>query len=400
MRILNITSNYLSENPQDLAGVFLHRQFLALKRLGCKIRVVNPQPMISCRMFSPYYPTKSLIDDINIYRPRFFYIPNIVKPGIKYDLFFSQAVLRALRKVSHNWKPDIIICDWIIPCGYAGVKTSELFGIPLILRARGGDVRFIVNNIPRLSNYYRSIFDQADLIITNGQGLLDDLKATGIIDHGKLQNLSNGIDVSIFHPPSGKERAEARSYFNIPDEALVWVFVGTWDIHKGTRELAQTLPGVMKLISNSFFLAAGPIRDKESFREIRSECNQTHFLGMVDSQTIVQCLHAADIFILPSYAEGLPNSLLEAMACGLPSIVTKVGGIPDIIENDVNGILIEPKNTGNLEDQILRCAVDEEFRKKIGENAYHAIFEKNLDLGSVARYTNELFRSLVISDEF
>ena len=395
MNILNITDNYLSENPRDLAGVFLHRQFLALKQLGCEIRVINPQPMISSLMFSHDYPFMSLRDEIKIYRPRFFYIPKIIKPGINYDLYYSQAVQRALRKTCYDWKPDIILCDWITPCGFAGVNVSKLFRVPLVLRARGGDVRFINNNLPDLSDYFRSISAQADLIITNGQGLLDDLQGSGIFNEEKLHNLTNGIDGSIFHPPSNKERLAARSALKIPDDALVWVFVGTWDIHKGTRELAYVIPKLLDRFPRTYFLSLGPIQDKESYNKIKSQSNRATFLGMVNSQTVVQSLNASDIFILPSHAEGLPNSLLEAMACGLPSIVTAVGGVPDIINHEINGLLIPPKDELALEVAITRISIDKKCRERIGNNACQTIFDRNLDLSSVSNKLYEIILRLI-----
>lgn len=78
----------------------------------------------------------------------------------------------------------------------------------------------------------------------------------------------------------------------------------------------------------------------------------------------------ADIFIHPSYREGMPMAVLEAMACGLPIVASRVGGVPDLIQNDVNGILVEPGKIEQLVDAICRLAKDPELRSSMGKANY------------------------------
>jgi len=383
LKILDITDNYPGEKHADLAGIFIHRQFIALSHLGCDIRVVNPQPLISRQFFSPHYPYRSIKNKISVYRPKFIYFPKLLQPGRLYEYFYSLAVQSTIKRNFINWIPDIIICDWITPCGYAGVRSSIALKVPLILRARGGDVRFIKKSLPKSSNYYQKIGSYSKLIIANGYGLQEDLISTNIFYEEHIRVISNGIDTNLFNLPSQNERIDARVELNIPLHAQVWLFVGTWDIHKGTKEIAKVIPKLMNNLSNVYFLVAGPIRDKESYVLMKNYGERVQFLGMVDSEKIKKCLHSADIFILPSHAEGLPNSLMEAMSCGVAPVVSNVGGVPGIIKNEVNGLLFNPGDEKMLEKQLTLCSMNEELRKKISKNAHQTIHDLELDMDSV-----------------
>jgi glycosyltransferase involved in cell wall biosynthesis len=325
------------------------------------------------------------MDGLLIFRPRFLYAPRVIKPGRIYDLFYSWAVQRTVKSMVRLWQPDLVVSDWIVPCGFAGYRISNLLDIPLVLRARGADVRTMKKLAPKLADYYRMIGERSDYIFCNGFGLKQDLIRINIFDENKLRVMPNGIDTDVFHPANNDERISARKFLRIPMDAQVWVFIGTWDHHKGSSDLANVLPGLFKKNPAAYFIEAGPIIDSASCQSVKSLGDQVQFLGMVNTDQVIRCFHASDIFILPSHYEGLPNALLEAMACGLTSIASTVGGIPQIVVNGKNGILIEPGNVVSLEAGIQRCAKDEQIRQSIGREARRSIVENGFDMRSVAK---------------
>jgi len=393
MKILNITDSYLSDKPADLAGIFIHRQSLRLSRLGYDLRVINPQPLICKKTFSRYYSFYSEKEGIRIFRPKFFYIPILITWGKIYDWFYSRAVWRAFNQFEANWKPDLILCDWLVPGGAVSVKISNKLEIPLIMRARGYDVRWIKQNINKMGDYHKQIGSQVNWIICNGYGLYEDLKKLDIYDVEKLRVLTNGIDTRFFHPATQHEFNFSREKLRIPNDARVIVFIGSWIPRKGTNEIAEVLPKILENNPNVYFLVCGPVIDKVSQEKFQAVMNQAFFLGMVSQDTIVQCLHAADFFILPSRAEGLPNAMLEAMASGLASIVTEVGGNSHVIRHEINGLLIEPENKKMLESAILRCLSDSDFCSTLGINARQTITDQQLDMDSVIQRLDDIFRS-------
>jgi glycosyltransferase involved in cell wall biosynthesis len=97
------------------------------------------------------------------------------------------------------------------------------------------------------------------------------------------------------------------------------------------------------------------------------------FVGEVPHEEVQTFMQQADVFVLPSLSEGFPNVILEAMACGLPIIASRVGGIPDIITNDINGYLVEVKDTNDMANKIMLLLSDDTLRKKISDNNRHLV---------------------------
>ena len=92
------------------------------------------------------------------------------------------------------------------------------------------------------------------------------------------------------------------------------------------------------------------------------------FVGKVPHDEVQTFMKQADIFVLPSLSEGFPNVILEAMACGLPIVASRVGGIPDIITNNHSGYMVEVKDTNDIANKIILLLQDDTLRKKITDN--------------------------------
>jgi glycosyltransferase involved in cell wall biosynthesis len=102
--------------------------------------------------------------------------------------------------------------------------------------------------------------------------------------------------------------------------------------------------------------------------------DNVHFIGQVAN--VDEFYQLSDIFVLPSYAEGMPNALLEAMACGLPVIASRIGGVVDVVEEGKTGILFESGNVAELSSALKRLLEDGALRRKLGAEARKTIIEK------------------------
>lgn len=191
-------------------------------------------------------------------------------------------------------------------------------------------------------NYYRSIFPSADIKLAS---------ATAAEDFFSHQRTG----VSSKHP--------ARLLFVgwiIPDK-------GIFDLLDAMVILVRTHPDVRLRL-------AGPLFDKDDAWKqavaIRGISNQVEFLGVIsDRKKLIQELDAASIFVFPSHFEGFPVALLEAITLGLPCIGTSVGGIPDILDNGVAGILVEPKAPQELAEALYKLITDNNLREEIATRA-------------------------------
>ena len=146
---------------------------------------------------------------------------------------------------------------------------------------------------------------------------------------------------------------------------------------KGVLDLLQAIPLVLCRMPEANFVIAG--RGLQGGESPESIMQRAHALGVahavrcpgwVDGEKKQRVLREADLFVLPSYCEGLPIALLEAMARGMPVIATRVGGIPDMIEHGVNGLLVEPGAPEALARSIVALLTDEPLRARLRQAAH------------------------------
>lgn len=190
-------------------------------------------------------------------------------------------------------------------------------------------------------------------------------------DYGlKAENINlvyNGVDQNVFFPSNRKS-----------EEKYV-LYTGRISYGKGLVELIDCAEEVCKTREDVNFILAG---DGPLFPNLKKKVidtnlqNRIKFLGRVNRKTIVDLYQNATVFAFPSYYEGLPGSLLEAMACQLPIVATKVPGNIELIEHNKNGVLIPPKNVSSLSKAIMDLLDDPDKREKFGKNARKTIEDK------------------------
>lgn len=399
MNLLNITSNYLSNRKNDFAGVFIHRQWVELLSKNWDIQVINPQPFLYRSYYKQarYYPHQSIKDGITVYRPRFIKVPQINISRFEY-YSYTRAVKNTWKKLQ-NWIPDIVVCDWLVPGIPSASYISQTTNTPLIARARGYDVRqlqYSKQEESQLIKAYRAMAHRPYKVICNGIGLYEAVISLDLFNHSSIVNQPNGLDITLFHQPTNTERECARHQFSLSKDAIVCVFIGTWEHRKGSHDLAEIIPQILTLYPDMAFVIGGPIKDNNSY-ELLSGYSQVHFLGSVSPQDIPILLQSADIFILPSYYEGTPNALLEAMATELCCITTLVGGTKAFAESDKNMLIIEPGDHVGLIQALKRAITDKDLRINLGHAARRTIVERGYDLDSVVNELDQLFRVCIQS---
>jgi glycosyltransferase involved in cell wall biosynthesis len=193
-----------------------------------------------------------------------------------------------------------------------------------------------------------------------------------------------GVDLDLFHC---REEHEPRS------DLVRVVFVGSLIKKKGPQDLIEALNDSALNRVELVMVGDGIIRE-----ELEETCRQTgltdrvEWLGLRSQQEVAAILRTCDILCLPSYTEGKPNVIKEAMASGLPVIATQVGGVGELVADRETGLLFSAGNVGELRECLRELASDEGLRKKMGTAGLEKIKRENADWDESAKDFDAIFR--------
>ena len=205
------------------------------------------------------------------------------------------------------------------------------------------------------------------------------------LEENGIRVIGNGVDESFFHPKKVKE------------EDLSILYAGRLDYKKGLIELVHSAKEICMIYSDVIYkiVGMGPL-----YNELRSLIkneglhDKFRFYGHVDRNTLRELYRESSVFILPSYYEGLPNVILEAMACGLPIVATKVGGIAEVLHHRVNGLLISPGDEKAITDSLDQLLGDDDLRYRMGTISRLEV-EKHYTWGSISDQYLQLYEELL-----
>jgi glycosyltransferase involved in cell wall biosynthesis len=175
------------------------------------------------------------------------------------------------------------------------------------------------------------------------------------------------------------DKMEMRTKLGILKTDKVIIFVGRIEKDKGIYELLSAFSILKSKCHNLHLILLGNCVESDLQREISSLTalkNKIHVIGEQPHREVFNWLKSADLFVLPSYHEGLPNAILEAMSCGLPVVSTKIGGIPEIVEDGNTGILVNPKDSDALANAIVYLIENDELARNMGKTGRDKVEQK------------------------
>lgn len=235
------------------------------------------------------------------------------------------ACARALRPVLDDFRPDVVLAYWLYPDAYGALQVAREAGLPMVAGARGSDLRVRDVLSRRLTRP----------VVAGVQRLLvvsEDLARVAVERYGadpdRIRVIANGCDTRLFRL---QPRVAARSRLGLAADARLIVYVGRLVPEKGLGEL---LAAMARLPTGPWQLALigdGPMRGVLERAATRSPV-PVLLPGSQTPQQVADWMAAADVVTLPSYSEGHPNVLVEALACGRPVVATDVGGIPEVVD--------------------------------------------------------------------
>ena len=204
----------------------------------------------------------------------------------------------------------------------------------------------------------------------------------------QVHTLMNAVDSEFFHPArSESERKALRKKYLLPEESKILLFVGSVIQRKGVDVLIDAFIRAVREEKDLYLILVGASNKEENpsldeqfihllhdVLDKKGLASKVKFIGLIqDRDQLAEIYRAADIFIFPSRNEGLPNVVLEAMACGLPVVVSRLPVLEQVITNGKNGLFVPVDNADALKGAILSMARQPEYSQQLGKNARNYI---------------------------
>jgi glycosyltransferase involved in cell wall biosynthesis len=269
---------------------------------------------------------------------------------------------------------DVLHAYFLTQAGFVAAYAGNYLHVPSVVSIRGNDVERAPFDPGKFSHFMYAL-QNASAVTTNASVLRE--KAKAFIDR-EINLVPNGIDAEFFKPMEiNTALAEA---LGTQGDGRVIGFVGELREKKGLAALLLAYTQIAKTISASL-LIVGDVRageDKKLFEQLRSSIPNAKILvtGYVSNHDLPSYYSVMDVLVHPSLRDGMPNAVLEAMACGRTVIATRAGGVIDVLKDGKNGRLVSINDTDSLSAAIQEVLSDKALQGRLGASARQTILDK------------------------
>lgn len=357
MRVLIVTRQF--PNAQDPHfSPFNRQQFAALGK-RCEVEVLATVPWFpGAGLFSRWsmagrwghVPREESIDGLRVLHPRYVHVPRVGRPAAA-ALYAASLAREVLRR---RGRCDVVLGSWAFPDGVAAIQLARLLGVPAVVKVHGSDMN-VLARIPSVRRSLRRALPRARRVVAVSRALADVVASFGV-ERDRIDLVPNGVDPELFHP---RPRAEARARLGRPGDARPWLlYVGRLETAKGVLDLVDAFSalagrrGDVRLV----LVGDGAARAACARAAGRLLGDRVLLAGARPLEEVPWWMAAADALVLPSWAEGTPNVVIEALACGRRVVATGVGGTPDLITGAELGELVPPRRPAVLAGALERAA--------------------------------------------
>lgn len=327
----------------------------------CNLTVVCPLPYFpGWSIFKRYrkwhelsqVPQQYQIASITVYSPKYLLLPKISERF--HDWLMALSIKRFMHNLHAQKKFDVINSKWLYPDACVIDRIFRDNGIPHVTAGLGSDINYQFK-IPAKRQKILAMLARADACITVSASLKDVLVADGA-NAEKIHVVHNGVDTSQFSPG---DRQQSRTLLQLDQHKKIIVFVGRLSEEKGIPTLIHAMDKLtltFKLdMPHLYLIGEGPMRATLTDLIATMQLAQhITLLGKVAHSDVSKWLAACNVFCLPSFNEGCPNVVLEALGSGRPVVASRVGAIPDIVNAD-SGILFEAGNVQQLSEALTKA---------------------------------------------
>ena len=281
------------------------------------------------------------------FSPQYVGVPYVPKIGSHWNhRLMARTLSNPLRMLRVQFAFDVVLSSWIFPDSCAIAELAEEMDFPFVAIAQGSDVHQYLQ-MPVRRKIITRLLPRAAAVITRSSELAHLLADAGL-PLERLHTIYNGVDLDLFQPA---DKAAARRELGLPADAPLILFVGNFFQIKNplipplalALFKSSNLKPVLVMVGGGGF--ERPIR---YWANRRSVGDRVLLPGRTDAAGVARYMQAADVLLLPSKNEGVPNVILEAFACGLPVVASHVGGIPEVHPGDDFGRLVSKIAPGSF----------------------------------------------------
>lgn len=383
--ILALTTSYPS-HEEDWSGIFIAKLLSAMVRRGHRVRVVAPSD-------GGFHGTR-VVHGIETLRFGYFLprswerltrggggIPeNLEKSYLAKLQLLPMMVAFLVTSLRNSRGFDLLYANWL-GAGIVGAAVNVLSGKPFIVSFRGDD-GYLARDRIMWRILTKWVSRRAAAIAPVSSELLHILRELGIAQE-KLHLPRFGVDTEMFHPPANKTSSP---------EILQVMYAGALIPKKGLHILFEALGD--ERLGRVHLLIAG---DGHYSGQLKSLCEmaglsaRTRWTGSLTPLSVASEMRHSDILCLPSFTEGSPNVIKEALASGLPVVASRVGGIPDLVRHGETGFLFEAGNVEELRECIATLAANEALRIRMGRAAREFVMQSGMSWDDTAKDFEAIF---------
>lgn len=375
-----IVAPFYPYHSMPYAGLFIAEQARMLRELGVRANVVTfvprspwPLPLLRAKWkrFAEV-PDSYSWHGVPVTVFRYLTLPRSLSLGLS-----AQMMEEALRRDVAQTRPSLIHAHFAYPAGLAAIRCGKHFGIPTILTVHGSDV----HTLPNIAAKYRDGVTEALASANRVLAVSDFLSGAVFNLSGRRDVLVQRIGVDLQRFAACDRNAERSA---VPELAHIQgpivLFVGNLLHAKGVLDLLTAFREIREVAAHLVYVGDGPLAKEIARRRYAYGLQeQVHLLGARPNTVVPTLLNAADVFVLPSYKEGLPMSCVEALACERPVIASDVGGIPEIVKHNHTGLLVPPGDPAALAVGLRRLLSDSTFARELAQ-AGRRLVEQQHDL--------------------
>ena len=333
--------------PPHVGGVGVHIHTLSKKLVdeGHEVYVIT-------------YPHKEIkdIDGIHVIGTK-----GLNLPGVR-GLMFKKNAKKALENLIEKENIDIIHGHYLFPAGAAAVEVGKEHGIKTYVTAHGSDMFELYKSQPLMRSTIRNVLKDADGVFAVSNALRHEIIATGVVGIADKTKISwNSVDVNKF---TNIEDNSFKKENKLEDKPIV-LFVGNLIKRKNVDSLLEA----KKIANSDYYLVI--VGDGPQFKKLSKKAEDENIRDVIftgSRNDVEHIIPSCDVLVLPSFSESFGLVLIEALACGKPVIGSNVGGITEIINENV-GLLVNPNKISSIAKAIDNVINDEDLRLVLSLNA-------------------------------